>query len=222
MGGPFDRGSLRTPTLFAEDFDQPHRDDGGEPQVIQPSYSAVELAEASANAWAEGHAAGLIEASKQFEDSLHAATRSTVQQLSALRLELQADTESHATAIARLLLDTMATLFPALCASHSETEMRAVLDAILPSVVHEPSVVLSAHPTYTPLLTQCVREFDSDLFARTRIVGVESMAPGDLRIAWSHGVAARHARLVWNRVAAALAEIGLLCPQPSQELQDAA
>ena len=64
-------------TLFGEDFDLP--DAAPEPEVIEPVFSASEVADARETAWCEGNAAGLRESA----DGDVAVTRRAVEAIAA-------------------------------------------------------------------------------------------------------------------------------------------
>ena len=128
----------RPGTLFGEDFDLP--DAAPEPEVIEPVFSASEVADARETAWREGNAAGLSEATHHDI----AATRRAVEAIAAsVAAECQAAAvraEQTAEAIAGLLLDSLAATFPALCARYGDAEVRAVLRAVLPALTREEAI----------------------------------------------------------------------------------
>lgn len=217
--------ALNTPSLaalFAEDFDQTSEAEQ-EPEVIPPVFTAAELDEARADARNEGRDAGFVEATARHEAALGQAAESLAAQLAAIHADIRQHAEYHAMMVARLLLDTLAALFPALCARHGPEEARALCNAVLPGILDEPRITFSAHPAWAPLLAQHVEELDPQLAARTKIVTAESMVPGDVRIVWSHGSASRDAAGLWQRVADILVEAGVLTPEPTgKELKNAA
>ena len=213
----------RLAALFSEDFDQSLREGEQEPEVIAPVFTATELEAARADARIEGHEAGLAEAAATHEAALDQAVASITAQLAALHADTRQYAEQQATSVARLLLDTLAALFPALCARHGPEEARALCRATLPGILDEPRITLSVHPAWAPHLAQHVEELDPQLTARTKVVAADSMIPGDVRIIWSHGSAARDAAGLWQRVADVLIEAGVLTPEPAgKELKNAA
>ncbi len=206
------RGRGRAGALFDEDFDAP---DAPEPEIITPGVAPCGLTEADiatarADAWAEGHASGRADAEAAAAQALAQATASMAGELARLRPELLAQAEAAASALARLLLDTLAALFPALSARHGPAEAQAVLRALLPGLKLEPEIVVRANPHTTPALAQEVARALPEEADRVRVMADPAMGPGDVRVRWQGGTAARDAATLWEEVAAALAPAGLL------------
>lgn len=218
--------SLKAPrltALFSEDFDRTAGEAEQEPEIIAPVFTAAELEAARTDARNEGYEAGLAEAATRHEAALGQAAEALTVQLAAFRTDARQHAEQQATMAARLLLDTLAALFPALCAKHGPAEARALCVAILPGVLDEPRITLSVHSAWASLLVQHVEELDPQLAARTKVVATDTMSPGDVRIAWAHGAAGRDAAGLWQRVASVLVEAGVLTPEPAgKELKNAA
>lgn len=194
--------------LFTEDFDVPEVAPG--PMVVEPALSADDLIAAREAAWNDGHAAGLRDA----EASDAATTRQTItaiaEQLIAERDAAAARAEQSAEAIARLLLDSLAAAFPALCARHGDAEVRAIIRAVLPALSQEPAVTVRAHPRTARSVAQEITRLDPDLTAHVETIECDAMPPGDVRISWRSGAATRDAAALWQQVAAVLAPAGLL------------
>jgi flagellar assembly protein FliH len=193
--------------LFAEDFDLPARPD--EPAVIAPEFTAQELAAAREAGFAAGRDLGLAEAAVETEAALAVASRSVAAQITALGAEAQAAAEAAARAVAQLLLDTLAALFPTVCARHGAAEAEAVLRALVPGLATEPALALRANPRLLPGLRAELARLDPALAARTDFTPSELAAPGDIALAWQHGSAERSAAAMWAAVAGALAPAGL-------------
>jgi flagellar assembly protein FliH len=205
-------GRRGTGALFDEDFDAP---DAPEPEVIAPDLAPcglteADLATARADAWAEGHASGRADAEAATTRALAQAAASLAAELARLRPELLAQAEAAADALARLLLDTLAVLFPALSARHGPAEARAVLRALLPGLKLEPEIVARANPDTAPALVEEITRALPDEAGRVRVVADPAMGPGDVRVRWQGGTAVRDGAALWEEVAAALAPAGLL------------
>src|SRR5580700_12190245 len=122
---------LRTPhpmplrgALFAEDFDLSRRRDAMPvPDILNPIYTSAELAEARAEAWAGGHAAGIAEANTTIGATTRSLLDAIATSLNEAKAAATAVAEHSVEAIARLLMDSLAKLFPALCAHHGEAEL---------------------------------------------------------------------------------------------------
>ncbi len=221
MDGPFTFAPRRVTTrglvLFDEEFDSAAAPPGPGPDVIAPSpvsraFTAGELAEARETAWREGRALGLAEAAAVQEAALDAAAVSVAAQIATVREEQRRASEAAAAAVAGLLLETLAALFPALCARHGAAESEAVLRAVLPGLAGVPALTLRANPSLLGRLGAELTRLDPDLAARTTLVASELAAPGDIALAWQNGQANREARALWNAVEAALAPAGFLAP----------
>jgi flagellar biosynthesis/type III secretory pathway protein FliH len=195
--------------LFAEDFDLPRAAPKAVP-VTEPTFSAEDLAVAREAGRREGHQEGLREAAA----SDIAATRHAVEHIAAQLMtecELAAvRAEEQAQAIARLLLDSLAATFPALCARHGDAEVAAVVRAVLPGLTQEPAITVRVHPASIEPVKREIARLDPELAARVRIVACDAMDPGDVGIAWRNGTAVRDAADLWEQVAAVLLPAGLL------------
>ncbi len=203
---------FRTAALFGEDFDAPAVP---EPEVIAPApaVSAVEIASARADAFAEGHAAGQRAAAAEGAAALAEAAARLGAEIAPLLEELRAEAAAAAGALARLLLDTLAVMFPALSARHGAAEARALVRALLPGLALEPEIVVRAHPELVPALTEEVARTLPDEPTRVRVLADPAMAAGDVRVRWRGGSAARDAAALWTEIAAALGPSGLLSAQ---------
>jgi flagellar biosynthesis/type III secretory pathway protein FliH len=205
----FGRG--RRGMLFDEDFDRP----APEPEVIAPQAGVLthaDLAVARADAWAEGLASARAEAAVATE-ALAQAAASLTREITTLRETLRDEAEANAAAIARLLLDTLAALFPALCARNGEAEARALVRALLPGLSLEPEIVVRACPAIAPALDEEIARAPPDNRQRVRVIADASMPAGDVRLRWHHGTATRDGRALWEEIAAVLAPAGLLSAQ---------
>ena len=196
--------------LFAEDFDAPAQQ--AAPPRQRPIFTAAELDATRETAFAEGRDSGLAEAAAQHEVALDAAAAALAGRLALLREDSRAAAERAAAAVARLLLDTLAALFPTLCARHGPAEAEAVLRALLPGLGGEAALSLRANPRDLPALQAALARAAPALAARASFVPSEIAAPGDIALAWNHGEATRDARALWDAVAAALAPAELALP----------
>ncbi len=201
--------------LFAEDFDQSRRRDAmPAAEIINASYTAAELVEARAAAWALGHAAGTEEA----KSTTFATTRSLLDGIAVAlrdaRAQATAVAERSVEPIARLLMDSLAKLFPALCEHYGEAEVCTLARAILPALGQEPAITVRVNPTHTPALMRELDRLDAELVERVRLVAVEAIAVGDVRVSWHDGSAVRDTAALWRQVRAVLEPAGLLSAEP--------
>jgi flagellar biosynthesis/type III secretory pathway protein FliH len=197
--------------LFDEDFDA--REQAPEPEVIEPVFSATELASARDAAWREGHEAGFAAAAATETAAISRALQAISDQVSDARAAAAEQADAEAGEIAGLLLDSLAAAFPALCVRYGEAEVRALAAAVLPGLGQEPSITVRVSPRIAPGLAREVSRIDPDIATRVQIVACDAMTEGDVRIAWRNGSAARDAAALWQQVAEILAPAGLLRPQ---------
>ena len=219
--GRWGRGSF---ALFAEDFDLPAAAKiVREPEVMPPGFTSADMTAARADAWAEGHAAGMAEAA----DTTAAQTQRILANLAATleetRGQLTAGAESAAEQIARLLLDSVASVLPAMCARYGEAELVALVGRLLPALTREPTVAMRVNPIHVPALTRELDQLGPDLADRVQLVPAEEIPPGDLRASWQDGVAVRSTQVLCDQIRAVLEPSGLLTPAaapvPVEDLQ---
>ena len=71
-------------------------------------------------------------------------------------------------------------------------------------------ITIRAHPDTTAAISREIGQMDPELRARIETVIAEAMPPGDVRITWRNGSAARDVDALWQQVADVLAPAGLL------------
>lgn len=207
-----------TRMLFAEEFDIAPGvtiiEAPPEPEIIAPAFTAAEIADAREAAWNEGRAAGIAETETAAAAAARDALAAIASQLGAASREVALLAERAAEEIARLVLGTLTTLLPALCARHGEPEVRAVIRAVLPPLAQEPAVTVRLSPLLAPAVRDEIGRLDPELAERVRLVPTEAMPAGDVRVVWRDGAAVRDTRAVWHEIAAVLSDAGLLMHDP--------
>ena len=158
--------------LFEEDFDRP--ESAAEPEVIEPIFSAAELADAREAAWRAGNAAGAEEAAAGDAAAARRAIESIAAQFADARDAAATLAEQTADAIARLLLDSLAAAFPVLCASCGEAEVQAIVRSVLPALNQEQAVTVRTNPLTARSLLREIGRLDPDFAARVQIVECDS------------------------------------------------
>jgi len=196
--------------LFADDFDEPVQEP--EPEVIEPAFTAAELAAAREQGWAEGHAAALQETAAAQDVALRESAGQLVDQLAALARDLRQEAEQRAEAIADLLLEMLAALFPSLNAAHGEQEALALVRALMPGLARMPAVTIRSNPTLVGTLAREIERVELADPAAITVIPSESVPPGDVRLIWAEGGASRDAAETWARVSAMLREAGFALP----------
>ena len=107
-----------------------------------------------------------------------------------------------------MLLDTLAALFPALCARFGSAEAAAVARAILPALRLEPHATIRLAPALVPAITDTIQQADPSLLERLDILPDIGMAAGDIRIAWRNGAARRDVAELWTEIGDILGQAG--------------
>ena len=195
--------------LFAEDFDAAAVV-APEPEVIEPVFSAAELSAAREEAWQDGYDSGLRAVAENDAAAARQTLNSIAEQLSAERAAAAERSEQVAEEIAGLLLDSLAAMFPALCARHGDAEVRAIVRTVLPALTQEQAITVRVHPSTVGAVSQEVGRLDPDLATHVHIVECDAVSPGDVRIAWRNGSTARDATDLWQQVAEVLMPAGLM------------
>jgi len=200
--------------LFAEEFDLAPGvtiiEAPAEPEIIAPVFTAADIEAARDAGWSEGREAGHAEAEAAGVALARAALAAIAAGLADAAQTAAAHAEQAAEEIARLLLDTLMTFLPALCARHGEPEVREVIRAVLPPLLREPAITVRVGPGTAAAARDEIARLDPDLAERVRLVPTEAMAAGDVRVTWNDGAAMRDTRAVWHEVAAVLSGLGLL------------
>ncbi len=218
-------GRARRPSiLFAEDFDAPpgvtvldDPPEESEPSAPPPApaITDADLIAARAEAYAEGHRNGLAQAAADRAEVSRQMLATIAERLRGAGAEVARAADEQADAVARLLLGTLATMLPALCARHGAAEVAALTRAVLPALVREPRVTIRVSPHVAAAVEQELARLDPELHGRVALVPTDAVAPGDARIAWQDGAAVRDAAALWRDVAEALAPFDLLpLPDP--------
>jgi flagellar assembly protein FliH len=209
-------GQARRPViLFAEDFDAPpgitvFDDPPGGAEPVAPAFTEEELAAARADAYSEGHSNGLAKAAADRAEVTRQMLGVIVERLDGARAEATRVAEESADALARLLLGTLASVLPALCARHGAAEVVALTHAVLPALAREPRVTIRISPHVMRAVEQELGRLDPELHGRVSLVPTDAVVPGDVRITWQDGAAARDAAALWRDVVDALAPLDLL------------
>ena len=200
----------RSDVLFAEDFDVPEvvpEPEVIEPEEVEPTFSIAELTDVRETAWREGHAAGMQKAVADSVAAVHETVVAIATQLAAEREVAAARAEESATAIARLLLDSLNATFPALCERYGEAEARSVMRIVLPALTQEPAIIVRSNPRTSHAVAEEVSRLDPEVSARVQTIACEEMAPGDVRVTWRNGAAMRDAAELWEQVLQVLAPV---------------
>ena len=203
------------PSWFAAEEFAP----AGAPRTATPRDAALEAAEldalledARSSGFIEGHARGLALANA---DRAHVAAQAMA---AIARAVADADTAHAASAeraadtLAGLLLGSLATVLPTLCAQHGAAEIAALARAVVPALHRRPDVTVEVNPGVLAALDVALATMPQPLRRRMLLTPCDTIAPGDARLSWvdgdAIGTATRDAAATWARAMAVLAESG--------------
>jgi flagellar biosynthesis/type III secretory pathway protein FliH len=208
---PSDR---RPAILFAEDFDVPVGvtvlDDPPESAKPKPPpITQADVTAAQEKAYAEGFENGLAQAAADRAEVTSRMLRVIAERLETADAEARSMAEKCAESVARLLLGTLASMLPATCARHGETEVVAAMRAILPALSHEPRIILRVSPHVVDAVSQELEHMGTEMAEKISLTPTDAVPPGDVRVSWEDGEATRDARALWRDIAETLAPLDL-------------
>jgi len=223
----FDSPDFDARHFDARHFDARHFDEQGVIVLDEPDPAEAGAAAGPAitqqllDAAAAGHAAGLAAGRAEAEAAQEATRRALMAALLA-RLDdtaaaMGAAVDAAGGALARLVLASLAAGFPALCARHGAAELARFTGEVTALLAAEPRIVIRAHPAMLPVLDDMLAGMEPERRAAILVEPRDSLAPGDARIAWRHGMAVRDTAALRARLDAILAPLGLGPPDAIAE-----
>jgi hypothetical protein len=90
----------------------------------------------------------------------------------------------------------------------------------MPTLQNEAKVTIRVAPASVDTVMQIVERLDLDAVPQVRVLPVETMAPGDVRVAWCAGDAVRDTARLWQEIEAILAPAGLLPSDAAEQRTD--
>jgi flagellar assembly protein FliH len=206
--------------LFEDDFaspaDLPHgrarlAEPPPEPEVIAPSFSAAELAEARAEGIAEGRAAAQAEAKASAEARAAAALETIAARLAEARRAAEAAAERAAGALAAATLDLVARALPAVAAAHALPSCAALAEALLARLAGVERIAIRLPPDLARALEPrlAAAAAAADFAGRLDVIATEGMAAGEMRVSWPGGEARHDPAALAAAAREALSQLGL-------------
>jgi flagellar assembly protein FliH len=206
--------------LFAEDFDNP-AEAPAQPELepepeAEPVFSASDLEAARASGHEAGFSAARCDAESLRADLNVAALQSLADAMAATRKEAADIAEQRAQALSGAIMAVLQAALPKVTEAHAQTELTAVLHALLPGLRAEPVLRVRVHPD----LEACVRAAwktvsRDEPSGELQLTADPDMVRGDVRLAWADGRAMRNTAEVWERIREALAPLDM---PPLEEL----
>jgi flagellar assembly protein FliH len=202
--------------FFAEDFDavaysQPSAAavPGSEPDAA-PSEPAPEVQAIREAAYQEGLRDGLQQAAAGRDATAERAFAALEDCLRTAQYQAAQEVDRAATSVAPLLIQFLMKMLPAVCARFGAEEIADVARAVLPGLHQEPHVVVAVNPAVAADVEVELARLGAEMQERAVLAPTDSVPPGDVRISWRDGSAARDTNDLMQRIAAVFASHGLL------------
>ncbi len=191
--------------------DDPDEDelDRSEP-FAAPVPNAEEIAVLRDAAYAQGRRDERGAIATEQAVALEATLATMLRKLDDAGREASAVAEAAAEQISRLVLRVLGTMMPALCARHGGADVVALVRAVVPALLHEPSVTIRVSPHVHDAVRLELARAAPEWGERIKVVATDAMASGDARIAWENGTASRDVAELWAEIVARLTPLGLI------------
>lgn len=195
--------------FFGEDFGA-DADDPSERATDEPAMPAIDPDAIREAAYQEGLRDGIERADSERNRAVARTLAALEQHLGTAQYQAAQETDRAARSIAGLLIQTLMKILPAACARFGAAEIAGVARAVLPGLQQEPRVVVAVHPAVAPEVEAEIARLGDEFRERAVLTPTETLAPGDVRITWQDGSAARDTNDLMQRIAALFAQYGLL------------
>jgi flagellar assembly protein FliH len=198
--------------FFTEDFDAVSCSEAApEPEAAAtPDAPDAELLALREAAYQDGLRDGLQQAAAGHDAAARRTVAALEEHLKTAQYQAAQEADRAATTVARLLIQFLMKMLPAVCARHGAEEIADVARAVLPGLHQEPNVVVAVHPEVAAAVELELTRLGADMRQRAVLAPTASVPPGDVRITWRDGSAARDTSELMQRVAAVFASHGLL------------
>jgi hypothetical protein len=184
-----------------EDFNRPDRQDADAPPP-PPTFSEVELAAAREEAWNDGYLVATKAAERRWEDQSRQVFEELMAGAQEMDRKLDEMAEHNAASVARWLIQTFVTAFPALSASAALARTQRVAD-LLHSTLRSHSRIEVRHDDGPTVTCETMEEAWRHIEARHR----EDPAAGDIVVAWPQGQVLIDPQRAWEEIRAAILPI---------------
>ncbi len=214
--------------LFDISFDAPGGGEARPRGVVTPAeigFSRAELNAAVAQARAEGHAAGLAEATAQREQRIGEALTSSAERLAALFAAKDAARRDGERATIELTRAIVGKLFPALVRQGALADLEALVAQCMREAIAEPRLVLRVPDTAFEAAQQRMAPLAASLGYPGKLIILvdEALGPSDCRVEWADGGAERDTARSWREIEAAIDRAVTALANPDETArQDAA
>jgi len=196
--------------FFGEDFGGGMDDHAADAAAEAAAEPAIDPEAIRVAAYEEGLRAGLERAEAEHHRAVARTLAALEERLGAAHYQAAEETDRAARSIASLLIQALMKMLPTLCARFGATEIAGVARAVLPGLQQEPRVVVAVSPTVAAAVEAELASLGDEFRERAVLAPNDALAPGDVRITWQDGVAARDTADVMQRIAALFAQYGLI------------
>jgi flagellar assembly protein FliH len=171
----------------------------------EPTFSREELEAARQDGHAQGHAAGVAEASAGLESEIARLVAAIGEKLPALSAAQAAANERLLHDGARLATVIARKILPAFTARHGMEEVGALIRNCLQTLIEQPRITVHVGAPYVDTVrAQLDSAASASAFEGRFLVEPDSaMGPSDCRIAWQGGGLERNEADIWRQVDAA-------------------
>ena len=190
----------------APDVPEPMPAEEGEMPVEEPppppTFSEFELEEAKRVAHAEGHAAGVAEASEVTERRRAEALTALALGFAAVQAAQREGFETVRREAIQLALSVVKKMHPELARQHGIEEIAGVIRECLASIDEAARLTVRAHPEMLDgVRTEAARVAEEAEFEGKIVYTADAkLAPGDCRVEWGNGGADRDQALLWAEI----------------------
>lgn len=214
--------------LFEEDFASPTdasrarallSQPAPEPEVIVPTFSAEELAEARAEGKAEGRMAAQAEARASHEARMVLAVETIATRLGEARREAAVAAERAASALAAATLDLLSRALPAAAAAEAARGCEELAQMLLARLSGVDRIAIRLPPELARALGPRLEAAAAaaDFAGRLDVIPTDGMVAGEMRISWPGGEARRDPAALAAAAADVLRQFGLAGPSVAAE-----
>lgn len=208
-------------------FDEPETEDVVEDlPPPPPMFSEDELARAQETSRSNGHREGYAEAQSSIEKQVLDTLNTIRNNFNILFEEEQRRAQLFEKEAVQLAATIFATAFPDLNARHGMDEIRAVIRDVLETVREMPEIIIEIPPAHVAAIQIHVNTLlQQGGGPRCIVRGNDSLEPGQCKMAWNNGNAARNgpalALQIRDQIARVLADDPILTDNGEADLQTA-
>lgn len=173
-----------------------------------PTFSEQELAGAREESLARGRKEGYAEAQASIEKQILDTLNIIRNHFNILFEEEERRARIFEKEAVQLAATVFARAFPALNERHGMEEVKAVLKNVLETVREMPEIVIDVPPAYVETVQTHINGLlRQDGGPRCVVRGSDSLGPGQCRMAWVNGTAARNGPALAEQIHAQIAEV---------------